>query len=143
MTSIYGKKNNQRHYPERRHHENRCQWRGFRPMVLLHSSVTFCYCTVPLFNPDRNENDASGRRMGTKIPIALNPTPCWPPQPPIPLWCKVRLLSLSPYAVSISLASAVIKETAANEKEQAYIIPRPSDNTPVFEIMFHLQTWLH
>lgn len=59
------------------------------------------------------------------------------------LWYKVRLLSLSPYAVSISLASVVIKETAANEQEQAYIIPRPSDNMPVFEIMFHLQTWLH
>lgn len=67
----------------------------------------------------------------------------WPPEQQILLWCKVSPLSLSPYAVSISLASAVIKETAANEQEQAYIIPRPSDNTPVFEIMFHLQTWLH
>lgn len=46
------------------------------------------------------------------------------------------LLSLSPYAVSISLASAVIKETAANEQEQAYIIPRPSTTCLSLKLCF-------
>lgn len=48
-----------------------------------------------------------------------------------------------PDAPGTSSASVVTKEAGAEEWPQTQIIPRPFNNMLVFEIMFHLQTWLH